>query len=154
MSPQAVADLDNLIKSGVIRANYKFGEPDMASSGLDRHDAVTIYFLEEPSEDALAQISAITQRNFRGNDLMGKKVSEGFYMSEIGSISEQQALDCIESISALDPELGTTARDFLTVKGATDRIAMSEAQFYSLQETLNLFGHNLTYNPEKGIAVT
>lgn len=143
VTPKVISELDNLIKTGVIKGNYKFGDPGAQSSGLDRHDAVTIYFLEKPSEEAISQISAIAKESFRGNELIGDKVADGFYMSEVGSISDKQASEVIAQINAIDPGLGEGVRRFLTLKDG--RAAMSEAQFYSLKETLVAFGLDVTY---------
>jgi hypothetical protein len=149
VNPDVVKQLDDLIKSGIIDANYKFGDPDSPTSADSRHDAVTIYFFEEPSQEAYSALSKLANESFRGNDLLGKKISEGFYMSEIGSISDGHARKFLMDVEAINPEIAKGMKGFLT--GRDDRVAMSEAQFYSAKEVLNLYGYNIDYDSQKGI---
>lgn len=155
VTEKVVNSLDDLIKRGIINANYKFGEPGTPAEASDRHDAVTIYFLAEPTEEALKAISEIADENYRGDDLIGRKISRGFYMSEVGSVADTQARDLIQKIDGIDKEIAEVVRDFLTSKKeGKERVAMSEAQFYSTKEMLGLFGINLQYSPESGFVVS
>lgn len=149
VTPDVVRELDDLIKRGVFKGNYKFGDPNTGASALARHDAVTLYFLENPSEEAKVALSDIAKRNLRGENLLGKKISEGFYMSEVGSVSGTHAKGLIEKLNTVDDKLGKAVGNFLTDR--TGRIAMSEAQYYATKETLNLYGYDISYDKEKGM---
>ncbi len=140
--------LDELIARGVLDANYKFGEPDTGADASERHDAITIYFLQEPSQEAITELSKISQDHLRGNDLIGRKVAEGFYISEIGSVSDKHAQELLQNLSTADTDLAKTMKSFLTDQKG--RVAMSEAQFYSSKEMLNLFGYDMSYDKDKG----
>ncbi len=156
VTPGVVRELDELIKRGVFKGNYKFGDPKTGASPLSRHDAITLYFLEQPSEDALKAFGDIAQRNFRGDNLLGKKISEGFYMSEVGSVSGTHARELLAQIKSGDEELGKAFEHFLTSVDKTTgkrRVAMSEAQFYAAKETLKLYGYDISYDADKGFAV-
>ena len=154
LDTKAVQQLDDLIQNGTIEANYKFGEPNTGADASERHDAVTIYFLTSPSPEALAKISAISGEHFRGNELLGKEVSKGFYMSEVGSVSDQEARNFIGTVAAVDAKLGKAVKDYLTSnKSGKERVAMSEAQFYAVKDTLKNFGVDVAYNPQQGFQV-
>lgn len=151
LSEDALREIDELIKNGVIDANYKIGEPGAGSEASERHDALTLYFLEKPSPEALKALSKIGQKYYRGDDLIGKKISDGFYMSEIGSVSDSHVKELIQKLEQKDPDLGKAIKRFLTSRGRKgERTAMSEAQYYSTKETLNLFGLDINYDKEKG----
>lgn len=151
----AVKDLDALIKTGVIDANYKFGEPGTGAQASDRHDAVTVYFNKKPTQAALEALSGIGKKYYRGDTLLGKKVSDGFYMSEIGSVAGEHAKDLIQKLNAKDPDLSRALKIFLTSNNkGKERVAMSEAQFYSTKETLGLFGYNVAYDKDFGFSLT
>lgn len=151
VTPQLIQSLDELIKNGTIRANYKFGELDTGAAADSRHDAITIYFLTEPSPESLEKIKEISEKHFRGNDLLGKKIGEGFYMSEISSISGKQAKELINALKQKDPEIGAAIGNYLTTREG--RIAMSEAQYYAVRDSLNAFGIDINFNTEKGFLV-
>jgi|GEM_PF-1855588 hypothetical protein len=157
VTPDVIRELDSLIKNGIFKGNYKFGDPQTGASPLQRHDAITLYFLEPPSEEALEALSAIARKNFRGNNLLGKEISDGFYMSEIGSVSNTHAREFITRIKDVDEKLGIAIENFLThsdKKTGNKRVAMSEAQYYATKETLSLYGYNISYNKERGITVS
>ena len=149
ITPEVVREMDSLIERGVIKANYKFGDPGEGGSADERHDAITIYFLEKPSDDALAALSEIAKRNFRGNTLLGKKVSEGFYISEVGSVSDTHAKEFIEAVKKSDERLGKAVEGYLTTKKG--RTAMSEAQFYAVKDALKSYGYDISYDKENGL---
>lgn len=149
-----IAELDALIKNGVIDANYKFGEPGAKTDASDRHDAVTIYFLSQPAPEAISAMSAIGQKYYRGDNLIGRKVSDGFYMSEIGSISDGNAKELINKLAQWDADLSKAMAGFLTSNTTgKERVAMSEAQYYSAKDALNLFGLDIKYDDKKGFEI-
>jgi hypothetical protein len=152
----ALRKLDDLITRGIVDANYKFGEPNTRSDAGERHDAITLYFLTTPSPEALKAISDIAQRHFRGNNLIGNKISEGFYMSEVGSVSDKQAEKFLTDLNALNPDLSKAMKIFLTSMNTStksERVAMSEAQFYSVKETLEIYGIQMTFDKDAGIKI-
>lgn len=151
VSPELVGQLDSLIKNGEIRANYKFGEPGNSSEASERHDAITIYFLEQPSDEALAKLSVIAGEHFRGNNLLGHKVSEGFSLSEVGSVSDKDIPALLSGLDAVDPRLGVAMKSFLTSRSG--RIAMSEAQFYATKEALQAYGYDIGYDQANGFTL-
>ncbi|KKR84402.1 MAG: hypothetical protein UU48_C0019G0024 [Candidatus Uhrbacteria bacterium GW2011_GWF2_41_16] len=154
LDENAIIELDSLIQGGVIDANYKFGESGTGAEASERHDAVTLYFLTEPTPEAIKALSDVAKKYYRGDDLIGRKISEGFYMSEVGSVSDTHARDLIQQLLAIDPELAKAMKVFLTSnKTGKERVAMSEAQFYSAKEMLNLFGVDINYNKDKGFEI-
>ena len=154
LDENTIRELDALIQNGVIDANYKFGEPGTGAEASERHDAVTLYFLSEPTPEAVQAISAVAKKYYRGDDLIGSKISEGFYMSEVGSVSDTHARDLIQQLQSTDQELAKAVKVFLTSnKTGKERVAMSEAQFYSTKEMLNLFGVDINYDKNKGFEI-
>jgi len=156
VNADTIRALDDLIKQGVMEANYKFGEPDTQADASERHDAITIYFLSQPSQEALQKLSEIAGKHFRGNELIGKKISEGFYMSEVGSVSDKHVSEFLGNLQTADPELGKALRTYLTSRNRTngqERIAMSEAQFYSVKDALNAYGYDTKYDQQAGISI-
>ena len=154
LDENAIQELDSLIQSGVIDANYKFGEPGTGAEASERHDAVTLYFLTEPTPEAMKALSNVAKKYYRGDDLIGRKISEGFYMSEVGSVSDTHARDLIQQLQSTDQELARAMKVFLTSnKTGKERVAMSEAQFYSAKEMLNLFGVDINYDKDKGFEI-
>lgn len=154
LDENAIRKLDSLIQSGVIDANYKFGEPGTGAEASERHDAVTLYFLTEPTPEAMKALSDVAKKYYRGDDLIGRKISEGFYMSEVGSVSDTHARDLIQQLQGTDQELAKAMKVFLTSnKTGKERVAMSEAQFYSAKEMLNLFGVDINYDKDKGFEI-
>jgi hypothetical protein len=147
VSPQLVDELDSLIRSGVIDANYKFGQADTGAAADSRHDAITIYFNSLPSEEARTAVADIAKRYYRGNTLLGEKVSDGFFMSEIGSVTSQAIEGLLAKLNVMDPELQSGIRSYLT---KDKRLAMSEAQYYAVKEALHPFGIEITYDQEQG----
>lgn len=155
ITPELVNDLDNLIKNGIIKANYKFGEVGKTTMADTRHDSITIYFLEKPSEEALNQISLISKKYFRGNQLLGDKINEGFYLSNVGSVSDKHAKELIDSINQIDGEIGKVVEAYLTDARIPGKIrtAMSEAQYWSVKKGLNAYGYDIEYDETKGFTI-
>jgi hypothetical protein len=154
LNTDAVKNLDALIANGTIDANYKFGTPDTPADASERHDAVTIYFLTQPDQKALDALSGIAAEYFRGDELLGRKISDGFALSEIGSVSDQEAMDFVEQLKGMDAVLGSAMQRYLTTanKGKS-RIAMSEAAYYAAKDTLASFGIDLSYDAGKGFVL-
>lgn len=155
ISPELIDGLDDLIMSGRMKANYKFGEPGTSGSSTERHDSITIYFLEQPSEEILQELAQIIQPHVRGNNLLGKKVAEGFYMSEIGSVSTQHIEEAIANYKNTYPELVEAIRRYASPRpGSGTSLKLSEAQFYAVRDVAETFGYKFSYDPEVGFSIT
>lgn len=152
VTPELVAALDSYIASGNIKANYKFGKPETQASPQERHDAISIYFLEEPSDEALQELSEIVKPYVRGDNLLGKKISEGFYISEIGSIQSEHIEQFIETLEGLDTSFAEAVKRYAADRKG--RTAMSEAQFYAMKKVAEKFGYDLTYDGETGFTIS
>jgi hypothetical protein len=151
VTPELIAALDAYIASGKVAANYKFGAPQTSASPQERHDAISIYFLEQPSEAVLSDLVELTKPYVRGNQLLGTKIAEGFYMSEVGSIKDEHSISLVESLDSVDPAFAKAVRNETT--GRDGRIGMSEAQFYALQKVAEVFGYVVTYDAVEGFSV-
>ena len=155
VTPELIHMLDEMILNGEIRANYKFGQPGTPASPYERHDAISMYFLEEPSEEALKKIEEITKPYVRGDNLLGKKISEGFYMSEIGSIQSNHIDKFVEELKDQDSELAKSVREYASpILGQGTSLKMSEAQYYAIKDTLKAFGKEISYDNEVGFEIT
>jgi len=150
VTTELITALDNYIASGAVKANYKFGAPNTPASPAERHDSISIYFLENPTKEVLDDLALIIKPYVRGNDLLGKKVSEGFYISEIGSVQEEHIKQLIDTLNTIDTAFANGVKIEMTHK---ERLAMSEAQFYALQKTALAFGYKITYHPNSGFVV-
>jgi hypothetical protein len=153
LTPELLAALDALIEQGELVGNYKFGEPGTGASALERHDSITLYFLEEPSEEVLKKISELAQPYVRGNNLLGKKIAEGFYVSEIGSVQEEHIKSFVEELQDVDPEFSQAINEYVTRKD-NKGLGMSEAQYYAVKDVAEAFGYNLEYDGVKGFALS
>ncbi len=158
VTPQLVDELDQLIISGVMKGYYKFGELQASTNPIYRHDAVNLYFAEPPSNDAIKSLKVITAKYLRDSGhLLGRKISDGFYLSEVGSIKDRHAQDLVEQIKKIDRFLGLAYQHFLTttyIDGIKiDRISMSEGQYFGVKEGLNLIGWDIVYDREKGFTL-
>ncbi len=151
ISEKLIDSLDELIKNGIIDANYKFGQANTQAASDSRHDAITIYFNAPPTDDALRYLSALASRYYRGDTLLGKKISKGFYMSEVGSVTEAHIQNLLLQLEPIDSKLKKGVQNYVT--GTGGRIAMSEAQYYALQESLSTFGVDITYSSEDGFRI-
>lgn len=152
VTPEFIDALDSYITSGKIKANYKFGKPDTGASPQERHDSISIYFLEQPNEEVLDELSEMVRPYVRGNDLLGEKVADGFYLSEIGSVQDEHIGHLVEMLDGVDPAFGDAVKTYVTSRGG--RIAMSEAQYYSIKQVAEVFGYNLSYKTESGFDVS
>lgn len=154
ITPELIDSLDQMIVDGKIKANYKFGEPGTTASPSERHDSITIYFLEEPTKEAISELSQIVQPHIRGNNLLGKKISDGFFMSEIGSIETNQIVSFVEKVKNIDQELASAIMTYTSpAPGRDPSLKMSEAQFYAIKDVAKAFGYNMTYDDKKGFDI-
>lgn len=152
VTPALVQALDAYIASGKVKANYKFGTPQTSASPQERHDAISIYFLEQPSEDVLKDLADITKPFVRGNNLLGTKVSEGFYMSDVGSVKDEHIGVLVDSLDSIDSSFAKAVKNETT--GRDGRIAMSEANFYAIKKVAEIFGYEIGYDVEEGFSVS
>lgn len=154
VTPELIDSLDQMIVDGKIKANYKFGEPGTTASPSERHDSITIYFLEEPTKEAMSELSHIVQPHVRGDHLLGKKISEGFFMSEVGSIETKHIISFIEQVRNLDQELASAIKTYTSpVPGRDTSLKMSEAQFYAVKDVAKAFGYKMTYDDKNGFDI-
>ena len=154
VTPELIDSLDQMIVDGKIKANYKFGEPGTTASPSERHDSITIYFLEEPTKEAMSELSHIVQPYARGDHLLGKKISEGFFMSEVGSIETNHIISFIEKVKNLDQELASAIKTYTSpAPGRDPSLKMSEAQFYAVKDVAKAFGYNMTYDDKNGFDI-
>lgn len=154
VTSELIDSLDQMIIDGKIQANYKFGGPDTSASPSERHDSITIYFLEEPTKEAITELSQIVKPYVRGDHLLGKKISEGFFMSEIGSIETNHIDSFVEKVKNLDQELASAINTYTSpVPGRDPSLKMSEAQFYAIKDVAKAFGYNMTYSDKKGFDI-
>lgn len=147
VTPELIDSLDQMILDGKIKANYKFGEPNSQASPSERHDSITIYFLEKPSDEAIAELSSIVKPYARGDNLLGKKISDGFFMSEIGSIETKDIEVFIEKLKSKDSILAEAIKNYTSPRpGQGASLKMSEAQFYAIKDVAKALGYNLSYD--------
>ncbi len=154
VTPELVSALDNLILSGKINANYKFGQPGTPASPNERHDSISIYFLEEPKQEALDEISKLIKPYVRGDNLLGRKISEGFYISEIGSIESKHIDEFVENLKLKDSALAEAVRRYTAPQpGRGNSLKMSEAQYYAIRDVARAFGYNISYEKSQGFKI-
>ncbi len=154
VTPELIDALDEMIASGKIKANYKFGQPGTTASPNERHDSISIYFLEQPSDEILKELSSTIKPYVRGDNLLGKKIDEGFFMSEIGSIESEDIDNFIVNLKQKDPALSEAVRIYTSPQtGRGHSQKMSEAQFYAIKDVLKAFGCEISYNKQKGFEI-
>jgi hypothetical protein len=147
VTPELIDSLDQMILDGKIKANYKFGEPNSQASPSERHDSITIYFLEKPSDEAIKELSSIVKPYVRGDNLLGKKIDDGFFMSEIGSIETKDIEKFIEELKSRDEVLAEAIKNYTSPRpGQGTSLKMSEAQFYAIKDVAKALGYNLSYD--------
>lgn len=147
VAPELIDSLDQMILDGKIKANYKFGEPNSQASPSERHDSITIYFLEKPSDEAIKELSSIVKPYVRGDNLLGKKISDGFFMSEIGSIETKDIEKFIEELKSRDEVLAEAIKNYTSPRpGQGASLKMSEAQFYAIKDVAKALGYSLSYD--------
>ncbi len=154
VTPELINSLDEMILSGKIKANYKFGEPGTPTSPTDRHDSISIYFLEQPSDEVLEELAQTIKPYVRGDNLLGKKVADGFFMSEIGSIETEHIESFVEELKSKDAAFAEALKRYTNPKpGSGDSRKMSEAQYYAVKDVARAFGYNISYNKDTGFKV-
>lgn len=154
VTPELINSLDSLIASGFLKANYKFGQPGTGASPTERHDSISIYFLEQPSEEVLQKVAEIIRPHVRGDNLLGKKVEDGFFMSEIGSIETKHIEKFVEDLKLKDLAFAQAVKEYTSPQpGRGDSLKMSEAQFYAVKDVARAFGYNIAYAKDKGFEI-
>lgn len=154
VTPELIDSLDDLIASGKIKANYKFGQPGTTASPTERHDSISIYFLEQPSDEALQELAATIKPYVRGDNLLGKKVEDGFFMSEVGSIETEHIESFIEELKSKDPAFAEAVKGYTSPQpGRGNSLKMSEAQFYAVKDVARAFGYDISYDKDAGFGI-
>ena len=154
VTPELIDALDESISSGRIKANYKFGRSGTAASPVERHDSISIYFFEQPDEKTIQELSRIIKPYVRGDNLLGHKIADGFFMSEVGSIQSKQVEDLIDLMNTKDKAFAEAIKTYTTPRlGTGTSLKMSEAQFYAIKDVAKAFGYNLNYNNESGFEI-
>jgi len=154
VTPQLIEGLDGLIASGKVRMNYKFGMPGSTAAPTSRHDSVSMYFLEEPTEEIIKAISHVAAPFVRGDSLLGTKVADGFYISEVGNIDSDHVDQLIEDSSHIDAALADAIREYASPRpGQGTRLKLSEAQYYAVKDVSRVFGTDFSYNTDTGFSV-
>lgn len=154
VTPELIDALDNLIASGKLKANYKFGQPGTSAAPTERHDSISIYFLEEPSQEILQELGNVIKPYVRGDNLLGKKIGDGFFMSEVGSIESTHVEDFVEEIKIKDVAFAKAIKEYTSPQlGRGESLKMSEAQFYAIKDVAEAFGYNISYDKNEGFKV-
>lgn len=156
VTPELIDKLDDMIANGTIKANYKFGQPRTQASPTERHDSISIYFLEQPTDEALQELSAAIKPYVRGDNLLGKKVEDGFFMSEVGSVETEHVESLVEQLKAKDPALAEAVKIYTSPRpepGKSRALKMSEAQFYAIKDVARAFGYDISYDKDAGFQV-
>jgi len=154
VTPELIESLDDLIASGKIKANYKFGQPGTTASPTERHDSISIYFLEQPGDEAIQELVATIKPYVRGDNLLGKKVEDGFFMSEVGSIETEHIESFVEVLKLKDPALAEAVKGYTSPQpGRGDSLKMSEAQYYAIKDVLRAFGYDILYDKDAGFDI-
>lgn len=154
VTPELIGYLDGMIASGEIKANYKFGQPGTTASPTERHDSISIYFLEQPTDEALQKLASTIRPYVRGDSLLGKKIGDGFFMSEVGSVDTEHIEEFIEKLKSKDPAFAEAVREY--TRQRVDRgisLKMSEAQFYAIKDVARAFGYDISYGKDIGFEI-
>ncbi len=154
VTPELIDALDDLIVSGKLKANYKFGQPGTSAAPTERHDSISIYFLEQPSEEVLQEIGAVIKPYVRGDHLLGKKISDGFFISEVGSIESNHVDSFVGALLIKDEGFANAVKEYTSPSmGRKDSLKMSEAQFYAIKDVAKAFGYEVSYDKNEGFKV-
>jgi hypothetical protein len=154
VTPELIDALDNLIISGKIKANYKFGQPGTPASPNERHDSISMYFLEKPNQEMVKELEQVIKPFVRGDSLLGKKITEGFFMSEIGSVKSEHIVSFVEKLKTVEPAFADALKEYTSPRA--DRgtlLQMSEAQFYAIKDVAKAFDYDISYDQETGFEV-
>ena len=154
VTPELIGSLDDMIATGKIKANYKFGQPGTSASPTERHDSISIYFLEQPSDEALKELATIIKPHVRGDNLLGKKVEDGFFMSEVGSIEDKHIESFVEALKLKDVAFADSVKGYTSPRpGQGNSLKMSEAQYYAIKDVARAFGYDISYNKDVGFEI-
>ena len=154
VTPELISKLDEMITSGKLKANYKFGQPGTTASPTERHDSVSIYFLEQPSDEVLQELAATIKPYARGDNLLGKKVEDGFFMSEIGSIESEHIESFVNALQSTDPAFASAVRSYTSQQPERGTsLKMSEAQYYAIKDVAQAFGYAISYDKDVGFEI-
>lgn len=154
VTPDLIDKLDDLIASGKLKANYKFGQPGTSAAPTERHDSISIYFLEEPTDEVLQELGNIIKPYVRGDNLLGKKISDGFFMSEVGSVESNHVENFVEEIKSKDEAFAKAIKEYTSPQlGRGESLKMSEAQFYAIKDVAKAFGYDISYDKNDGFKV-
>lgn len=154
VTPDLIDKLDDMIATGKIKANYKFGQPDTKASPMTRHDSISIYFLEQPTDEVLLELGQVIKPYVRGDNLLGKKIEDGFFISEIGSIETEHIESFVEELKLKDAALADAVKFYTSPKqGQGTKLKMSEAQFYAIKDVARAFGYNISYDKDAGFGI-
>jgi hypothetical protein len=154
VTPELINSLDELIAGGKIKANYKFGQPGTTASPTERHDSISIYFLEQPSDEAIQELAVTIRPYVRGDNLLGKKVEDGFFMSEVGSIETDHIESFVEGLKSKDLAFAEAVKGYTSPQpGRGNSLKMSEAQFYAVKNVARAFGYDISYDKDAGFGI-
>lgn len=154
VTPELISSLDDMIASGKIKANYKFGQPGTTASPTERHDSISIYFLEQPTGEALQELTATIKPYVRGDNLLGKKIDDGFFMSEVGSIETKHIESFVDALKSKDSAFAGAVKEYTSPRA--DRgtsLQMSEAQYYAIKDVARAFGYEISYDKDAGFEI-
>lgn len=155
VTPELIDSLDDMIASGKIKANYKFGQPGTTASPTERHDSISIYFLEQPSDEALQELAQTVKPYVRGDNLLGRKIEDGFFMSEVGSVETEHIEKFVEDLKLKDPAFAEAVKGYTSPQpGRGNSLKMSEAQFYAVKDVARAFGYGISYDKDKGFQIS
>lgn len=151
VTPELISALDQMIIDGKIKANYKFGQPDTPASPSERNDSISIYFVEKPTDEALQELGQVIKPYVRGDNLLGQKVADGFYMSEVGNVATPHIEALVRELETKNKGLAQAVKNYTSPRpGQGDTLKMSEAQYYAIKDVMEAFGYDLNYNSETG----
>lgn len=151
VTPELINALDQMIIDGKIKANYKFGQPDTPASPSERNDSISIYFIEKPTDVALQELGQVIKPYVRGDNLLGKKIADGFYMSEVGNIATPHIETLVKELDSQNVGLAKAIKAYTSPRpGQGDSLKMSEAQYYAIKDVMEAFGYTLEYDEQKG----
>lgn len=113
---ELIKKLDDLFGNGQIKGYYK--TPDQSASWLDRHDPITIYLHEPPSEKILKQIEETAKPYIRSEEdvLVGNKFAAGLALEQSPQIEEITNL--LEEAKKIDTNLEQALRKNFTNNGS------------------------------------
>ena len=139
-----------MIIQGIFKGEYKVAVPNTSASF--KHDSVSLYFYEKPSDELIKKLSDIANKYNRGHRLLAKKVVNGFSLSEIGNIESLDVENLFKLLMIIDPEASIQLSGVFYSK-RIKRYGLSEGQYYALKQVFSELGLNLTYARDKGFSL-